>query len=456
MRKYGAAIGAVIALVLACLTLLSGCSVVGLDSKSLMSPPKEEGERGEIHSLLIDTAGGDITFRYPRKGEYRSAIITKDFTGDRQNDAIALYEAPDDSGGTTISFLISQNGSWKVLRSFTNTAVQVDRVCFADLDDDGSLEVVVGWGSSTTNSSSACVYDYAQGGVIEIPMEQSYGEMAVTNLVDNAQDELCIVTLASDTSEALVQIIRLSEGALRIVEAATLDPSVLQYSQMSVGLIAAETTGILLDGIRADNSMITQIIYWNSKKETLETPYSGNSNQPQSQTLNITSRNAAAAYPSRDIDGDSIIEFPVVNTLPGNSDTSKDPAAYLVNWNQFDIETKTPIRTMSTVINSNDGFWFLFPDSWRDRITCRSDTTTHCTTFYEWLPEEGNGTGAVGTAVLKIQVFNTEEWESGNSGFTQIAERGGLIYAAAIPEENHELAPSIREVQDSFYFLYTE
>lgn len=456
MKKYGAAICASIAMMLACITLFSGCTVIGLDSKALMSPPKEEGERGEIHSLLIDTAGGEITFRYPRKGEYRSAIITKDFTGDRKEDAIALYESVDGSGGTTVSFLISEGNTWKILRSFTNTAVQVDRVCFADLDDDGCAEVVVGWGSSTMNSSSACVYDYTQGGILEIPMEQSYGEMEVTNLVDDVRDELCVVTLASDASEAVVQLIRLSEGSLRIIEATALDSSVLQYSKISVGLIAPGTTGILLDGIRADNSMITQIIYWNEEKQTLEAPYSGETSKTQTQTLNITSRNAAAAYSSRDIDNDSIIEFPIVNTLPGVSNTSKDPVAYLVNWNQFDVKSKTPVRTMSTVINSNDGFWYLFPESWRDKITCRSDTDIHCTTFYEWLPEEGDGTGAVGAAVLKIQVFNAEEWEAGNSGFTQIAERGGLIYAATIPEVNHMLAPSIKEVQNSFYFLYTE
>ena len=86
-------IGSLIVLLMACIILLSGCSVIGLDSKALMSPPREDGDRGSIHSLLINTAGGEITFRYPRKGDYRSAIVTKDFTGDQQDDAIALYEA---------------------------------------------------------------------------------------------------------------------------------------------------------------------------------------------------------------------------------------------------------------------------------------------------------------------------------------------------------------------------
>ena len=97
-----------VAMLLVCMTLLSGCSAIGLDSKALMSPPRESGDRGKVQSLLIENAGGDLTFRYPHKGEYRSAIITKDITGDRKDDALALYEASDGSGGTTVSFMTQQ------------------------------------------------------------------------------------------------------------------------------------------------------------------------------------------------------------------------------------------------------------------------------------------------------------------------------------------------------------
>ena len=228
MKGYRAVACGILALVL--MWMLSGCSVIGLDSKALMSPPREAGDRGEIHDLLL-SKNGNVTFRYPQKGDYRSAIIMKDLTGDREDDAIALYESEDGSG-STVSFISRQDGEWSIIRSFTNAAIQVDRVCFADLDDDGSIEVIVGWGSSTTNSSTACVYDYSAGGVLEIPMEQGYGEMAVTNLVDDVQDELFVATLSSDSSSAVAQLIRLKNGSLQIVEAVTLDPTVVQYSKV--------------------------------------------------------------------------------------------------------------------------------------------------------------------------------------------------------------------------------
>ena len=437
---------------LLCVALFSGCAAIGLDSQALMSPPRQEGDQGKIQDLLAETTGGEVTLRYPSKGEYRSAIILRDITGDRTNDALALYQSSEENGGTVVSFMTQSQGTWSVIRSFTNPAVQVDRVCFADLDDDGAREVVIGWGNSSLNSCSACVYDYTQDGILEIPMEQGYRELGVTTLMDDAQEELFVVTMASDQVKAMAQIVRLSEGALQIADAVALDPTVIQYSQLLSGLISPGQKGVVLDGLKADSTMFTQLIYWDSEERALTAPYSDKA----SQAMNITSRSPAAAYTSRDIDSNSIIEFPIATSLPGTDNTSTDSTTYLMNWNQFDAGTQTPVRVMSTVNNTRDGFWFLFPETWRDRVTCRSETSTRSTTFYEWLEDDGTGAPAVGTAILRIQVFTREEWQSNGKGYTKIAEQGGLVYGASIPEPNHELAPSISEVEESFHFLYTE
>lgn len=57
---------------------LSGCSFVGLDAQTLMRPPKPTGEKADIHALLESKTDGKMTLKYPRTGDYRSAIITHD------------------------------------------------------------------------------------------------------------------------------------------------------------------------------------------------------------------------------------------------------------------------------------------------------------------------------------------------------------------------------------------
>ena len=59
---------------------LTGCSPLGLDAQTLMKPPKATGERQEIYSVLEEKANHQLTLRYPKAGEYRSAIVMKDVT----------------------------------------------------------------------------------------------------------------------------------------------------------------------------------------------------------------------------------------------------------------------------------------------------------------------------------------------------------------------------------------
>ena len=63
---------------------LSGCSFSMLDAQNLMAPPKANADQQSIHQLLQGDRT-EMTLVYPKNGEYRSAIITKDFIGDGSN-----------------------------------------------------------------------------------------------------------------------------------------------------------------------------------------------------------------------------------------------------------------------------------------------------------------------------------------------------------------------------------
>ena len=59
----------------------SGCSeLTGLDAQALMSPPKTTADREAIYALMGGGVG-DVTLVYPKYGDYRSAIISRDVDG---------------------------------------------------------------------------------------------------------------------------------------------------------------------------------------------------------------------------------------------------------------------------------------------------------------------------------------------------------------------------------------
>ena len=72
--------------------LFSGCSSIGVDVQTLMRPPKATGERQEIYEAVEQQAGSGFIWKYPRTGQYRSAVIMQDVTGDGVEEAVATRD----------------------------------------------------------------------------------------------------------------------------------------------------------------------------------------------------------------------------------------------------------------------------------------------------------------------------------------------------------------------------
>ena len=55
--------------------------ITGLDAQALMSPPRTTADRQAIYTLMCGEES-DVTLIYPKNGDYRSAIISRDLNGD--------------------------------------------------------------------------------------------------------------------------------------------------------------------------------------------------------------------------------------------------------------------------------------------------------------------------------------------------------------------------------------
>lgn len=428
--------------------LLSGCSFIGLDAQTLMQPPKPTGEKADIHALLESKAGGKMTLKYPRSGDYRSAIITHDICGDKNEEAMAIYQKGDESTGTNIMFM-KKDGKWMDMGFFNNPAAQVDKVCFGDLNGDGKDEVIVGWGNSVSNTSTICVYYYKNGKMNELKLDQNYTEMAVMDFDGNHRDEIFTANVSVGDEPALARLYAIKDNAAEMIGSCRLDNGVSKYSSVQTGLLNEKQNGIVLDGIKSANSLVTEVLYWDKTTKTLKSPFYDS----KLQSVNYTMRNTSVV--SKDINGDKIIEVPLVNLLPGYTGNATEDAAYITNWQRYDTQTNTFIRVMSMVLDYSDGYWFLIPDIWRGKITTKTDTATRTITFYEWVTTKKNPEGAPGAPLLKIQVFSQKEWEegSGTAGFFKLMENNNLVFAASCPSPNRPLSLGVTDVENSFKLI---
>lgn len=435
------------------LTALSGCSFIGLDAQSLMHAPKPTGENeADIQNLLESTAGGEMTLKYPSEGEYRSAIIKHDLYGDQSDEAIAFYQKGDETSGINIMFMRRDHGTWESMGSFNNPASMVDRVCFGDLDGDGTDEVVVGWGSSINNTGDICAYYQKDGQMQEVQFSQSYTEMAVMDFDGDGRDEIFTASVAVGDEPASAQLLRVKGDEIEQMGFAPLDSGVTRYVSSLTGLINEKKVGVVLDGIKTADTMVTELLYWDNKTGTLQAPFY----DAKTKSAKSTERNTSVV--SKDINGDRIIELPMVTLMPGYSGKTSDDSAYLTSWLRYNTDTRTLIRVMSMFINYSDGYWFSVPDMWRGKITTKLDPSSRTVTVYEWLTTQKDKAGFSGDPLLKIQTFTRKEWNQGegNQNYFILSESDNSVFAARVPSPENPLSMTKEEVENGFQVITQE
>ena len=248
LKKLFAAVLAVL------LTLsFSGCSeLTGLDAQALMSPPKTTADREAIYALMGGGVG-DVTLVYPKYGDYRSAIISRDLDGCGTSEVVSFC-ANGDAGGTRLEFFKKNtDGVWNSM-------------------GDGMDEIIVGWGDPLTATASVSVY-YVDGDTIrEFSMTTvSYSEMLLTDFDSDNIKELFVLQAAQTSGEeimALGGLYRFDGDQPYVSKTVPLDAAVTRYTSVSFSQVNSWRCAAVLDGVKADGRMLTQVIGYERRTDS--------------------------------------------------------------------------------------------------------------------------------------------------------------------------------------------
>ncbi|MCH3972606.1 MAG: FG-GAP-like repeat-containing protein [Oscillospiraceae bacterium] len=430
--------------------LLSGCSISGLDARSLMRPPKPTGEKANIYTLLEAKAGRSFTLKYPAEGDYRSAIIQYNLCGDSTQEAMAFYQRGDDDTTVNLLFTEKKNGRWTDIGSFSNAGAQVDRVCFGDLNGDGKDEVIVGWGSSTGAAGSISIYYYQKGKMNEMKLDQTYNGMTVMDFDGDGIKELLTVSIPPDGQQQFTaQLFKLKDASLQVMGSAKLDAGISKLADIKSGKVSKNQPGVMLDCIQTDGKTISEILYWNKTKKTLSTPLY-NAQAPQQ---NVTLRDLS--LPCTDINSDQILEFPIVMRLPGYVGSASDDVGSETKWTRFDAASGDYTTVCATISNARDGYRITLPDKWSSNsITTKQDASARTLTVSSFDISKGTA----GKPLMVAQVFTQSEWSAkkNTKGFEQVLSDGSLIIAVSCPTPGDSLAVPAAQLKKCFQFITSE
>ncbi len=441
--------------VLFCLVLLlSGCHGVGFEpAYELLRPPKPSGEKAEIQKTLEQYAGTDIVLKYPQSGEYRSAFVTTQLTEGESNEAFVFYRPKADTAGIHCVFMEKSGGKWVVRKDIAKAeASAVSQIVFSDLNGDGRKEVLIGWGTYSKDNLGE-VYQWDQGDPQILMSNYLYTSSYIADFDGDSLDEIAAIVLDATNQTSEMSLLKLRDGRLQTIGKTQLDGKVSGYSLMTFGEIDEDgTKGLFLDGAKGNNSLITEIVYWNDQLSRLENPLYDEETGETSATL----RNIATSC--KDINDDGIVEVPFVlqpneELMDGENMISAQGDYYTI-WRRYELTGRKFVSVLTTAINYNGGYYVVIPEKWQNQVKFRIRGDTRTMTFYIVTYQNGDLLLPKEEKVAEIQIFSKNDWESqSHSEYEILAQQNDIIYAGRVYELYEEYGWDMWDLKNSFHMI---
>lgn len=422
----------------------SGCSLTDFSSESLLRPPKTTGDEAEIEQLIADCAKDGYTLKYPKNGNYRSAIIMNDLDGDETEEAIAFFREKDDVTRIHMLVMYNDNNEWKLSSDYITETTDIDCVDFSDVNGSGSLEILIGYATYTPNINFMSCYTYDNGTTAEIKSGQNYSSFYCGDFNSDSKNEIMMLSLFTTEAEAKATMLDYNKDNNLLYAKATvvMDPNVVKYKTIALSDLGENTTGVVVDGLSANNELCTQIVYFNKELSLLRNPLY------KEKTRNITQRSCTII--SSDIDEDNIVEIPTVSKLPSSKAEQQDTIADRLVWNNFSIQNEAFSAKANLIANYNQGYTLKMPDKWlNNTVTAVINSEENTMTVYEWNKNK------LGDKLFEIKVFNTTDWDSGkdNDEYTLIYKDNINAYTFINSNTKSQYSLTDDEIKTAFSIL---
>lgn len=384
-----------VALVIVLSVSLSGCSFRFSSFDNLLRPPRLSGKYQGLQDSFEKLVDKDYSLSTPENGLYRSAFIVNDFDMDKDEEAIVFYTEKKKPDLVKMYYFEYKEDNWVPVNSYDGLGSSVDEVKFADLNRDGTSEIVIGWNlfSSKTNKAFA-VYDISAGD-LKLISSFPYSYLDIIDVNGDGIDDIFAMSVDSTvsdhyTSAATAYTFDSKSASLQMLSSIKTDGNISSYSNIKVEKVD-DLRLIYVEAFKGDNDMITEVIYWDDDKYTLVAPLFDVATQTTSQTLRHNKLFA------QDFDSDGFIEIPVSVDMPGSSVVDNSSNGLIMNSSNEKVETPTKelyytkwvkfrndkLRAVQySVVDEDGGYILNIPSSWVGRITVLGNEGQW--DFYHW------------------------------------------------------------------------
>lgn len=341
------------------LMLLSAC-IPTQEGNTLLKSPSLPLELKEVKEVIDKKFESELELISPISGENSNSIQFIDLDNDGVDEVMVLHKVVNDTYPIKITVL-TRNGekSWIVNNTIKGAGYDINKVVYSDMDNDGRKEIIVGWQFGTILDKGLTVYEYNKGEISEI-FQTSYTEFALDDFTSDGTSEIITVRLNRNEGVATAYLYDYKNKVINFIDETSMDGYINGYYSVKTGEAYDGKVGFFVDASLGAHSAFTDLLVYN-RGELINVFYNEKWN-----VTNMTYK----SYPikSKDLDGDGIIEIPILRAPIGYSDSSMSETPWITGWFKWDGEEGLKF-SKNSYSNVDFGFEFIFPSKWDDKIT---------------------------------------------------------------------------------------
>lgn len=398
---------------------LGGCSF-GSSIDNLMTPPKLSVQQEQIYSALTDAVGTSISLKYPKSGSYLSAFIVEDIDNDGGSEAVVFYEKKGltiEENTLRINILDQFDGKWRSVCDTPADGSEIEKVIISKLGSNERTNVIIGSSLMNRSEKSVSVYNYGNGS-IEKTLSLSYSFIDVTDLDMDNENEFLLLAGQASGAPAIAESYKLDENGKYHKYSLELSGSFSEFDNITYGNISGDRRGLYIDAVAATGSVQTDIIYMdeNGLKKVFDTA---------EKSLSTVRPSGCRSY---DIDSDGIPEIPVQTIAPGYEELSESEQLKLTSWLYANADNEL-VRKYSSYYSVTDGYIFIFPEKWLNRVTVRRDSVNDELVLCAY------NNGEIGRELFRIYCAqdSASREDRLSDGYLLLHDKGEATYLGRVP-----------------------
>ena len=428
--------------------LLTGCSALNFTVEGLVDAPKLTEQQSEIHQALIESVGSNITLKYPRNGDHRSAYVIANMDDEPDDEAIVFYEYKDNvkDNGMRINVLdTDEDGKWHSVKELHGAGTDVDKVMISSFGNSSSKRVVVGYQNPSTDDKTLEIYSYS-GSTFEKVGTDTYSVLEMMDINADGSNDLVVVqkSVNAETEKvtAKASLLVVDKGELKREQTIDMCDNVSSYVRATKGMLEGGRSAIYIDSLNSEGFVQTELVYY--RYSTLQNPIQ----QSKEKLLSSTTR--PIGYYCTDVDGDTIAEIPSTKPMLGYENAVADEMLYTTTWSVYK-DFYTLEEKYTGYYSIQNGFFLAFPKRWEGKVTVRRDNDTGDVVCYKY---SGNINTSTTELVRFCTVTKNNAKEKLDKGYEVVDSRGQLQYLVKFPAHaEDQLVLTIDEVKNNFYII---